>query len=164
MANTTVNKISIGNEVLINLTEDTVSPEVLYSGYTAHSKSGAQITGTASGPSTIATSTKTPSSDSTSISFSSLSGKPIAFSVVATSDISRSSTSTNRYVVGIHYDGSTVAAENFALTGNRACSSHYVTSNITQSYSNGTLTIGTNSSTTGGYFRSGITYKLIYIY
>lgn len=40
------NKISYGDKVLIDLTEDTVTPATLKSGVTAHDASGAQITGT----------------------------------------------------------------------------------------------------------------------
>ena len=43
-----INKVVYGNNVLVDLTEDTVSPENLQSGATAHSKSGALIRGTAS--------------------------------------------------------------------------------------------------------------------
>ena len=39
------NKIIFGNEVLIDLTADTVAPGYLLSGYTAHDRSGAPITG-----------------------------------------------------------------------------------------------------------------------
>lgn len=46
MANTTVNKVIYGGEVLIDLTGDTVTPDKLLSGITAHDKSGAKITGT----------------------------------------------------------------------------------------------------------------------
>ena len=40
-----VNKVEFGNETLIDLTNDTVAANKMLSGYTAHSKSGAQITG-----------------------------------------------------------------------------------------------------------------------
>lgn len=40
------NKIIFGNEVLIDLSADTVEPSKLASGYTAHDRSGAVITGT----------------------------------------------------------------------------------------------------------------------
>ena len=40
------NKIIFGNEVLIDLTSDTVTPSDLAYGVTAHDNSGAQITGT----------------------------------------------------------------------------------------------------------------------
>ena len=43
-----INKVVYGNNVLVDLTNDTVSPENLQSGATAHSKSGALIRGTAS--------------------------------------------------------------------------------------------------------------------
>lgn len=41
-----VNKVVFGNEVKIDLTEDTVSPNTLVSGITAHAKDGNSITGT----------------------------------------------------------------------------------------------------------------------
>jgi hypothetical protein len=44
--NTNVNKVSYNNTVLIDLTEDTITSEVLLEGYTAHDKSGAEIQGT----------------------------------------------------------------------------------------------------------------------
>ena len=47
MANTTVNKVILGNETLIDLTADTITAANLKSGVTAHDSSGAQITGTA---------------------------------------------------------------------------------------------------------------------
>ena len=42
-----VNKVVYGTTVLVDLTADTVTPETLLQGYTAHDKSGALITGTA---------------------------------------------------------------------------------------------------------------------
>ena len=49
MPNQYVNKVQLGNEVLLDLTADTVAPGTLLLGYTAHDASGAPITGTASG-------------------------------------------------------------------------------------------------------------------
>lgn len=43
-----VNKVIYGTTVLVDLTEDTVTADKLMQGYTAHDKSGALITGTAS--------------------------------------------------------------------------------------------------------------------
>ena len=45
-AETTKNKIVYGDKVLVDLTEDTVTPATLKSGVTAHDASGAMITGT----------------------------------------------------------------------------------------------------------------------
>lgn len=44
-----VNKVVYGTTVLVDLTADTVTPETLLQGYTAHDKSGALITGTNTG-------------------------------------------------------------------------------------------------------------------
>lgn len=41
------NKVVFGNEVLIDLTADTVTKESLLKGYTAHTASGTVVTGTA---------------------------------------------------------------------------------------------------------------------
>lgn len=46
MATTHNNKIIFGGQVLIDLTQDTVSADKLLEGFTAHDKSGAIITGT----------------------------------------------------------------------------------------------------------------------
>ncbi len=43
-----INKVIYNNVTIIDLTNDTVTPEKLYSGTTAHSANGAVITGTAS--------------------------------------------------------------------------------------------------------------------
>ncbi len=42
----TVNKVEYAGKVLLDLTEDTVSPDKLISGATAHDKTGAKIVGT----------------------------------------------------------------------------------------------------------------------
>ncbi len=44
-----INKVVFDGSTLIDLTEDTVTADKLLAGYTAHDKSGVQITGTASG-------------------------------------------------------------------------------------------------------------------
>lgn len=44
-----VNKVIYGDQTLIDLTNDSVTPETLLEGETAHDASGAQILGTATG-------------------------------------------------------------------------------------------------------------------
>lgn len=44
------NKVEIGNDVIIDLTSDTVTAAKLAQGYTAHDASGAPITGTLEEP------------------------------------------------------------------------------------------------------------------
>lgn len=46
MATKNVNKVVYGNRTLIDLTSDTVTKDKILSGFTAHDKSGATITGT----------------------------------------------------------------------------------------------------------------------
>ena len=43
---TTYNKVTINNQTLIDLSSDTVTPNTLLNGVTAHDNSGASITGT----------------------------------------------------------------------------------------------------------------------
>ena len=45
MANQYVNKVIYGNDTLVDLTSDTIAANKLLTGYTAHDKSGAPITG-----------------------------------------------------------------------------------------------------------------------
>lgn len=44
-----INKVQYGNTTLIDLTSDTVTADKLMQGYTAHDRTGALITGTATG-------------------------------------------------------------------------------------------------------------------
>lgn len=46
MADKKVNKVVYGGTILIDLTGDTVTADKVLTGYTAHDKSGATITGT----------------------------------------------------------------------------------------------------------------------
>jgi len=46
MANQYANKVVIGEDTIVDLSNDTVTPERLAAGYTAHDASGAPITGT----------------------------------------------------------------------------------------------------------------------
>lgn len=46
MPNKYVNKVVIGKETKLDLTADTITPDKLVKGITAHDKSGAPITGT----------------------------------------------------------------------------------------------------------------------
>lgn len=49
MPNPYVNKVTVNNATIIDLTADTVTASTLMQGYTAHDRSGAPITGTATG-------------------------------------------------------------------------------------------------------------------
>ena len=52
MANQYVNKVVVGADVKLDLSQDTISPDKLAKNITAHDKSGAQITGTLEVPAT----------------------------------------------------------------------------------------------------------------
>ncbi len=112
------------------------------------------------GSATVKTTTSSTSSNSTSISFKSLSAQPKAFCVQVEQNISLSST---RYVVSVTYDGTNVKGT-YGYYSSQTRYVYYSGSYFSQSYNNGTLTVSTSSSSNGGYFRSGYTYRLIYVY
>lgn len=115
-------------------------------------------TGAASGVSVGSASTK-PSSNATSISFTGLKGQPKMFAISPTGNITLSST---RYVTSVMYDGDTTHGT-YGYRQSSSATSYYSASYFTWTYSNGTLTVRTNSSTNGGNFTSSATYKLAYV-
>ena len=159
-----VNKVVYDGNTLIDLTGDTVTAADVASGVTFHLPDGTQGTGTASGggSSTVATTTVTPSSNATSISFT-VEGEPKSFSVMLGAQITLSST---RYVMGVQSDGTnTYGIYGYKSSGGGSSAyCYYSASYFSYTYSNGTLTVKSNSSTNGGYFRSGYAYRLIYEY
>lgn len=108
---------------------------------------------------TIKTVSVKPSSNSTSISFTGLTTEPKMFAVCPTGNITLG---TTRYVTGVMYDGSKTHGTYGYRSGSSA-TSYYSASYFTWTYSNGTLTVRTNSSTNGGNFSSSATYLLIYV-
>lgn len=141
----------------------TASASDVASGKIFVASDGTITTGTSSGGgggNTLAsTTTKVGSSNSTSISFT-VSGNPKAFMCMLDQQSSLGST---RYVIAVTYDGTTVRGT-YGYSSSNTRYAYYSNSYFTKSYSNGTLTITTNSSSNGGYFRSGYTYRLIYVY
>lgn len=95
-------------------------------------------------------------SNSRSISFEGLSHEPTIFNVVPTESISLSS--STRYVTSVSlYDDFTSGTYSTTSTNTMT------TDGFSYTYSNGTLTINTASTSNGGYFRSGVTYSMVYI-
>lgn len=97
--------------------------------------------------------------------FTGLLGEPKMFAIengpLEAADGSQIGLNTTRLVCDVIYDGTTV----FATTGYRSGSTAYIYryQNFTFTYSNGTLTVTSPGTSTGGTFRSG-QYKLIYVY
>ena len=100
-----------------------------------------------------------PSSNSTSISFTGLTKEPKMFAISPTAQITLG---TTRYVTSVMYDGSKTHGTYGYRSGSTAYS-YYSASYFTWTYSNGTLTVKTNSSTNGGNFTSSVTYQLTYV-
>lgn len=129
---------------------------------------GSQTTGTASGGGslTVATKTLTNTATTQTLSFSSLSGQPKYWFLRITSQLSSSGSTTYYYIADLFYDGTNIKGNSFRIGSTRRI--YNITSGISQSYSNGTLTI-TGGSATGSspgqfYGASGIGYELVYIY
>ena len=99
------------------------------------------------------------SSASTTITFTGLTAQPKMFSIVPTTNITLSST---RYVTGVTYDGTTTHGV-YGYRQSSSATSYYSSSYFTWTYSNGTLTVKTNSSTNGGNFTNSVAYQLTYV-
>jgi hypothetical protein len=163
-----VNKVVVnksnGEETLIDLTMDTVTPETLLKGYIAHDNKGEPITGIYEGAgAAILIKEATPTRDSLTIQFAGLAAEPSAFSVQVNKNITLAST---RYVVDVNYDGTETegvcgytSGSSYSKTGTIA----YSASAFTWTYSNGTITVTSSGASDGGYFKANTIYKLIYV-
>ena len=110
----------------------------------------------------VETKTTTLQAVSQTISFSSLKGTPKYWFLRTTAQISSSST-TYYYIVDIRYNGTNTTGNSFRLGSTRRI--YNITSGLSFTYSNGTLTItaGSSSSSSPGQFYNG-EYELVYIY
>lgn len=156
-----VNRVDFGNETLIDLSGDTVTAASLLAGFTAHGADGEAITGTAGIH--VESITKAPSSNATSIAFTGLAAQPKAFMLIATTQMTLA---TTYYVSAVTSDGeNTYGTYVRRSSGGGSSAYQYVSSSyFSWDYDDGTLTVRSQSSTYGGYFRSGVTYRLIYVY
>lgn len=161
------NKIVYNGNTLIDLTGDTVAADKLASGYTAHDRSGTQITGTYEPSVNIDTKTYTPNNNALSwISFSSLQGEPKAFFIFPnpTSNsqmaLPKNDGTTYYRVVAVCYDG-TDTNWSYARypTGS---SGHSIYSgdarDISFTYSSNTLKVTVSKGRFQGYGRWQLTY------
>ena len=145
-------KTYIRPEGNLPITANTASTDV-----TAYATVSVSVSG---GSATIKSATASTSSNATSISFTGVSASPKMFVCMLDQQSSLGST---RYVIAVDYDGTTTRGT-WGYSSSNTRYAYYSNSYFTWSYSGTTLTINTNSSTNGGYFRSGYTYRLIYAY
>lgn len=117
---------------------------------------------TGGGSVNIDTKTVTASNRPTSLSFTGLLGQPKAFFVRCTASMSRSSNSTYYYVADMRYNGTNTTGNCWRMSNGNWTN---ITSGYSFTYSNGTLTVSSNGSTTTspGCFYPG-QYELVYIY
>lgn len=149
----------------------TVSASELVSGSETKTENGTyDVTNLASlvvnvsggGSVSVETKTTTLSSVSQTIQFTSLKGTPKYWFLRTTSQISSSST-TYYYIVDIRYNGTNTTGNSFRLGSTRRI--YNITSGLSYTYSNGTLTVtaGSSASSSPGQFYNG-GYELVYIY
>ena len=113
--------------------------------------------GGASAPS-VNTITKAQLKSSVTIEFDGLTKEPTMFAVIANSEVTFS---TSRKILSVVADGTSVYAVTGYKSGSNAVA--YITgSNVSWSYSKGTLTVKSDSINTAGYFYSPIKYVLVY--
>lgn len=158
-----VNKVVYGTTTLVDLTDTTATADKILEGYGAYGKDGEWMDGTASaGGATVAVATETPSSNSTSITFD-VEGKPLMFAVQwSYTSGSYMSGSSTRYITSVISDGTHCYGSSVYRSGSTGREYFYSTASF--SYSNGKLTVTSPASNQLGYFRSGYTYRLIYVY
>lgn len=163
-----INKVMYGSQTLIDLTNLSVSADKVAKGVTAIDKAGNLIVGTlentnkTTSKAVVETLTVTPSSNVTSISFNGLKEQPKSFMVMLQTQLTNT---TTRYVTGVMSNGNQTYGTYAYQSSTRSSGYTYVSSSyFTWTYENGNLTIKTNSSTNGGYFKSGSSYVLIYSY
>ena len=119
-------------------------------------------TGGGGGSASIDTKTTTSSNRPTSLSFTSMKGQPLAFVLRCTSSMSRSSSSTYYYVAMMRYNGTNTTGNCWRMSNGNWTN---ITSGYSFTYSNGTLTLSSNgsSTTSPGCFYPG-NYELVYVY
>lgn len=165
----TLPKTGGGTARFDDATVTTATASDVASGKIFLASNGTITTGTASGGGgtlTVKTATVTHTATSQTISFSSLSGEPKYWYLRITSQLSSSGSTTIYYVTNLFFDGTNIKGNSFRIGSTRRI--YNVTSGISASYSNNTLTITAGSSTgaTPGQFygASSIGYELVYIY
>lgn len=152
------------SSVSLSATDSNFTAENIKSGVSLFGKIGSYTGG--GGTLTVATKTLTNTAVAQTLSFTSLSGQPKYWFLRVTSQVSSSGSTTYYYITDLFYDGTSIKGNTFRIGSTRRI--YNITSGITQSYNNGTLTI-TGGSAVGSqpgqfYGASGIGYELVYIY
>lgn len=164
----TLPKTGGGTASFTDVTDTTAAAADVASGKYFYTAAGVRTQGTNSGGGalTVATKTLTNTAVAQTLSFTSLSGKPKYWFLRVTSNVSSSGSTTYYYITDLFYDGTNIKGNCFRIGSTRRI--YNITSGISQSYNNGTLTI-TGGSAAGSqpgqfYGASGISYELVYIY
>lgn len=151
---------NVSTSMFGNATADQVAK-----GATFTSAAGLLMEGTmeaaSASPTVVQIAEATPTANALTLTFNGLSGEPTLFSIDPIENITLG---TTRYVGTVSYDGTNiVGAYLYKASTYGSATSTYSDTAYSYTYANGTLTITSDGATTGGYFVSGITYRLIYI-
>lgn len=157
------NKIIYGNNVLLDLSTDTVTRADVVSGVTFHLPSGRRTTGTYDGAAPIKKTVEPTNQNSTTIYFYELTKEPSWFVVLCMA----AGTTKNYRVYSIVYDGTKVSTQWDPSTGYGRVSSDWESeepSNIYSffTYSSGTLIIALKANS-HKYFGNNVIYWLYYL-
>lgn len=175
--------------VLLDLTGDTAVESDVAQGKTFHKADGSIAVGTATGGGTeqdmyagahsplssvdgdlwVDTSDEgalinaietTASASSTSITFDGLHGEPKSFSIIDRT--AKGNNFSGRAIMCVVFDGDGYFGNVFYNSSYSA--STLVSTEYSHSYSNGSLSVVSNSSNSAGQFYSGSVYELVYVY
>ena len=151
---------NVSTSMFGNATADQVAK-----GATFTSAAGLLMEGTmeaaSASPTVVQIAEATPTANALTLTFNGLSGEPTLFSIDPIENITLG---TTRSVGTVSYDGTNiVGAYLYKASTYVSATSTYSDTAYSYTYANGTLTITSDGATTGGYFVSGITYRLIYI-
>ena len=158
-----------GTARFTDVSDTTAAASDVASGKYFYNTAGTRTQGTASGGGgSVSVDTKTatvPSSTyPTSLSFSSMKGEPKMFAVRLTANLSSSGSTTYYYIVDVIHAGDTTSGNSFRIGSTRRVQN--VTSGLSYTYSNSTLTISSSSTdrtALPGTFYPG-NYELTYVY
>lgn len=167
--NVTVNAISstyVGTGITRRSSSDLTASGATVSVPSGYYENNASKVVASGGTLAVKTATITKTATGQTVSFSSLSGEPKYWFLRITSQLSSSGSTTYYYITDLFYDGTNIKGNSFRIGSTRRI--YNITSGISQSYSDGTLTItgGSSPTATPGQFygASNFGYELVYIY
>lgn len=155
-----------GTARFTDVSDTTAAASDVATGKYFYTSAGVRTEGTNSGGGgsvSVETKTTTLSAVSKTIQFTDLKGTPKYWFLRTTQQISSSGSTTIYYIITARYNGTNTNGNSFRIGSTRRI--YNVTSGLSYTYSNGTLTItgGSSTGSSPGQFYNG-SYELVYIY